>query len=555
MMRIGTRLAGISLLSLLACSLAVALPVVKPIPPIDTSGGKVAGLVLSSGVKAWLGVPFAQPPTGQLRWQPPRPMQWQGVWNADRKMPQCPQVLRAHDINHYYGEEASSEDCLYVNVWSPPTATASSKLPVIVYVYGGGFTIGSAGIATYGGESIAKRGAVFVNFNYRVGILGFLAHPELSKEQGGHSGNYGLLDQTLALRWIHDNIAKFGGDPSRVLVLGQSAGAASVTDQLLSPLAKGLFSRAVMSSGCNWTANVPTLADGERNGLEIQKYLGAANLAELRNISADHFVAAQLEGQIGVTVTRGVRAGPVVDGLFFPRAPREIVESGSMNAMPIIASFNRDESVGPLMAAQSADEYRGIARRMYGDDADAFIALYPAGRADGIRDLGGRVAREGGLENSARTCAQLQVRYNHSKAWIDLFSQPPSFAPGVHIADYDVATTGAYHTADIPFWFGNIDAFNMLRTTRAWKPADYALSAMMMDSLIAFAATGDPSTKAVSWPAWSADREVKLEWGGASPATVVPINVAGIEWLRTHPAKRVDAGVVPGGRIGNGPRD
>lgn len=551
----GNRLMASIACVLLSMGLAYAMPVVKPIAPIATTGGTVAGLVLPSGVNAWFGVPYAQPPTGALRWQPPQPMQWKGVWNADRKMPQCPQVMRAHDINHYYGEEASSEDCLYINVWAPPTATAGSKLPVIVYVYGGGFTIGSAGIATYGGESIAQRGAVFVNFNYRVGILGFLAHPELSKEQGGHSGNYGLLDQTLALRWIHDNIAKFGGDPSRVLVMGQSAGAASVTDQLLSPLAKGLFSRAVMSSGCNWTASVPTLAEGERNGLEIQKYLGASSLADLRNISADRFVAAQLEGQIGVTVTRGVRAGPVVDGLFFPRAPREIVESGSMNDMPIIASFNRDESVGPLMSAQSADEYRGIARRMYGADADAFLALYPAGPADALRDLGGRVAREGGLESSARTCAQLQTRYNHSRAWIDLFSQPPSFAPGVHIADYDVATTGAYHTADIPFWFGNIDAFNMLRTTRAWKPADHALSAMMMDSLIAFAATGDPSTKTVSWPAWSPDREVKLEWGGASAAAVVPINVAGIEWLKTHPAKRVDAAAASSGRIGNGPRD
>src|SRR5579884_3297835 len=155
--------------------IARALPVEKSLPPVATTGGKVVGLVLPSGVKAWLGVPFALPPTDARRWQPPQPMRWSGVWNADRKMPECPQVLRGHDINHYYGEEATSEDCLYLNIWAPSRSHATSRLPVIVYIYGGGFTIGSAGIPTYGGEIIAQRGAVFVNFNYRVGILGFLA--------------------------------------------------------------------------------------------------------------------------------------------------------------------------------------------------------------------------------------------------------------------------------------------------------------------------------------------------------------------------------------------
>lgn len=388
-MRFATRLISVCLLSLGGIGIGRALPVETPLPPVATSSGSVAGLILPSGVKAWFGVPFAQPPTGLLRWQPPQPIHWKGVWNADRKMPECPQVLRAHDINHYYGEEAASEDCLYVNVWAPAKSSAGSRLPVIVYVYGGGFTIGSAGIATYGGEAIAQRGAVFVNFNYRVGVLGFLAHPELSKEQSGHSGNYGLLDQSLALRWIHDNIARFGGDPSRILVMGQSAGAGSVTLQLASPLSRGLFSRAVMSSGCNWTSSVPTLAEGERNGLEIQRYLGAASLAELRAVPADRFIAAQLESQIGVTVVKGVRAGPVIDGYFIARAPREVVENGTMGDVPIIASFNRDESASPLMNALSVDEYRGIARRLYGPDADAFLALYPASSASEIRTLGG----------------------------------------------------------------------------------------------------------------------------------------------------------------------
>ena len=532
-----------------------ALPVQTPLTPVATTGGTVVGLELGSGVKAWLGVPFAEPPTGNLRWREPRPMHWQGVWNADRKMAECPQVMRAHDINHYYGEEPMSEDCLYLNVWAPRDSTPGSKLPVIVYLYGGGFTIGSAGIATYGGEAVAKRGAVFVNFNYRVGILGFLAHPELTKEQGGHSGNYGLLDQTLALRWIKENIEKFGGDPSRILVMGQSAGAGSVSQQLMSPMAKGLFQRAVMSSGCNWGAVPTSLADGEKNGLVIQQYLGAADLAALRNLPADKFVAAQLEGQIGVTVTRGVRASPVVDGYFMPKPPREIIESGQMNAMPIIASFNHDESISPLMNAKSAEEYRALAEKLYGAAAPEFLKLYAPGKDTNFRELGGRVAREGGLESNARNCADMNARYNKQKSWIALFSQPPSFAPGVHIADYDVATTGAYHTADIPFWFGTIDAFNMLRTTRVWKPADYQLSNMMMDTLIAFAATGDPSTKEVSWPAWTAQKQVKLEFGGVEAAQVIPIATKRIDWLAAHAAQRFDAAPGTGGRVGNSPRD
>ncbi len=513
-----------------------ALPVERALPTVTTSGGKVVGLQLSPNVKAWLGIPYATPPTGARRWQPPQPMSWRGVWNADRKMPECVQVLRAHDINHYYGEEASSEDCLYLNIWAPSRSEPGSHLPVIVYLYGGGFTIGSAGIPTYGGDVMAQRGVVFVNLNYRVGIIGFLAHPELTQEQGGHSGNYGLLDQVLALRWIHENIARFGGDPQRILVIGQSAGAGSVALHLFSPLSKGLFSRAMMSSGCNFPPNPPSLADGERNGTAIQRYLGATNLAQLRNIPADRLVAAQLESQIGVTVTKGVRAGPVVDGYFLPRA----VQAQDLQDMPLIASFNKEESASPFVNAQSIDEFRGIARRIYGADADAFLALYPVTDAAQLRATGIRIAREGSLEGNARACAQLQGRASRSKTYISLFSQPPSFTPGVHIADYDVATTGAYHTADIPFWFGTLDAFNLQRHTRDWAAADYRLSGMMMDALVAFAARGDPSTPAVPWPAWAPSREVKLEWGGPSPGQVVPIEVSRIEWLRAHPAYRYD---------------
>ena len=220
----------------------IALAMV-PIPgdPVVTTGGKVAGTLLPSGVKAYLGVRFAAPPTQDLRWRAPQPVTWDGIWVADRKGAECIQVLRPHDINHYFGEEPSGEDCLYLNIWAPADANPRSKLPVIVFIYGGGGTIGSAGMAVYGGESVAREGAIFVNLNYRVGALGFMAHPELTREQGGHSGNYGYLDQNAALRWVHDNIEAFGGDPAQVIITGQSFGAGSVAAHLFSPLSKGLF--------------------------------------------------------------------------------------------------------------------------------------------------------------------------------------------------------------------------------------------------------------------------------------------------------------------------
>ena len=548
-------LALIGALSIGSVAAVQALPVQKPIPPVQTSSGAVAGMILASGVKAWFGVPYAQAPTGALRWQPPQPIHWQGVWNADRRMPECMQVLRPHNINHYFGEEATSEDCLFLNIWAPAAAGARAKRPVIVFLYGGGGTIGSSGMASYGGEGIAQQGAVFVNLNYRVGVLGFLSHPELTKEQGGHSGNYAYLDQNAALRWVHDNIASFGGDPARVVIMGQSAGASSVAQQLFSPLSKGLFSGAVMSSGCSWGAPVTSLADGERNGVGIQKRLGASNLADMRDIPADRIIAAQIESQVGVSVTSGVRAGPVIDGYFAPKQPLEILQAHEVNDVPIIASFNKDEAVNALMNAESVDEYRGIARRQYGADADAFLALYPVGSSADIRTVAGRVAREAGLETAARNCAQLQARYNHSRAYIDMFSKRHSYAPGVRIADQDLATIGAYHTADIPFWFGTLDAFNLLRPTRAWTQADRELSSTMMASLIAFAATGDPSTPGAKWPAWTSDNEVKLEFGGASPAEVVKLDTAGLDWLKAHVPQRVDAAPGTGGRVGDGPRD
>jgi para-nitrobenzyl esterase len=519
-------------------------------PPtlVRTDSGLVAGRVLESGVRAWLGIPFAQPPVGDLRWREARPISWQGVYNADRKMPACIQVLRPHNINHYFGEEATGEDCLYLNIWAPPDATPESRLPVIVFIYGGGNTIGSSGMANYDGEQVARRGAVYVNFNYRLGILGFMAHPELTREQGGHSGNYGYLDQNAALRWIQRNIAAFGGDPAQVIVTGQSAGAGAVAQHIFSPRSRGLFRGAVMFSACNYTSSNMPLADAEAIGLEIQRQLGAASLAELRQIPADRILAIQSEFQVGRTVA-GVRTGGVIDGYFMTGRKADILAAGEAADVPIIASFTHDEANIPLKAARTVAEYKAIAAQLFGDAAEEFLSLYPVTTDAEIRAVAQEAANDaGGLFNS-RTCASLQARYHRSPAYITVFSRRHPYTPGVPIADQDPATAGAYHTSEVPYYFGTQDAYNLLRRTRDWTPWDRELSQKLTAALVAFARTGDPSTGDVRWPAWSPDDERYISFGDR--ITIETVHRARLEFMARHrPAPQP-----PGSGPGRLPRD
>jgi para-nitrobenzyl esterase len=501
--------------------------------PITTNSGQVSGTLLPSGVRAYLGVPFAQPPTQSLRWRPPEPIHWDGVWTADKKGPECIQVLRPHNINHYFGEEATSEDCLYMNMWAPPKATPQSALPVVVFIYGGGFTIGSSGMANYDGEALAQHGAVFVNFNYRVGMLGFMAHPELSAEQGGHSGNYGFLDQNAALKWVHENIAQFGGDPSKVVIMGQSAGAFSVAAQLFSPLSRGLFRGAVMSSACTYAVSGAPLEQAEQIGLDVQRRLGAANLDEMRLVPADKILAVQAEGQVGAHVA-GVRTVTDIDGYFMPTTKLAQLQAHAMNDVPIIVGSNREDLDAASLVARpkTLQEYREMASTLFGGDAPAFLARFPVATDAELRQVALRAARDLGLVADNRQCAELQTKYNHSPTYVDLFTRVQPYAPNVKIADVDPATAGAYHTADIPYWFGNLDKYNMFRHTRDWSTWDRTLSDRMMQSLIAFAETGNPSTDAFAWPAWAPAKEQMVDFGDT--IRVVPMDVTDMDWLAAH---------------------
>lgn len=506
----------------------------QPIPsdPVETSSGRVAGTALASGVRAYLGVPFAAPPTGDLRWAPPKPSHWTGIFNADRKGPACIQVLRPHDINHYFGEEATGEDCLTLNLWT--NAKAGEKRPVVVFIYGGGFTIGSSGMANYDGEAMANAGAVFVNFNYRVGALGFLAHPELTKEQGGASGNYGLMDQTLALQWVRDNIAKFGGDPDKVVIMGQSAGAGSVAAQVLAPAARGLFRAAVMSSGCNLRGAKPTLADAEKIGLAFQEKLGAKSLSEMRAMAADRILAMQSESQLGLSVS-GVRInGPIIDGRFLPQQAADAVAAGNFAKVPMVASFNEDDMAfgfEAITGAKTVADYQAGAQKLFGADAAAFLKLYPAKTDADVRSAARRAAQDANLAASARACA-VDTAAQGVPVFIDEYARRHPYIPGVKLADQDTATVGAYHTADIPYWFGTQDAYNSIRPTRNWTEWDRTLSKQMMEALMALANTGSPDTPAMPWKPWSAKNDTLL-WFGDKVETV-KLNVAGQTWLAAH---------------------
>ena len=509
-----------------------------PVPgdPVSIESGLVAGKILPPGVKAYLGIPFAAPPLRELRWREPQPVKaWKGVYNADRKMPECIQVLRPHNINHYFGEEASSEDCLYLNVWAPASAKMGSNLPVIVFIYGGGSTIGSSGMALYSGETVAGRGAVFVNFNYRLGALGFMAHPALTAESAHHqSGNYAYLDQIAALQWIQRNVARFGGDPRKVIISGQSAGAGSVSLLQASPLAKGLFRGVVAMSGGAWGNNGQSTRheDAEATGLKVQEALKARSIDDLKQIPADRILALQEEFQVGARGGSIRVGGANIDGNFLPKAPVDLLAEHLQNDVPAIVGFTHDESSNELRTAKNLDEYKAAAKKLYGDAAEEFLKLYPASTDAEAREMGRTAAREGLVERGARNWALQQAGNGKAPVYLFMYSRVHPYIPGVLIADQDTATVGAYHTSDVPYWFGTQDALNIIHSTRKWTTYDRELSRKMTAALIAFANTGDPGTAAVPWPRWTAQNERLVEFGDS--IRVLPMSTPRLEFMRLH---------------------
>lgn len=494
-----------ALVTLLLAGAAAAQVVQQPAgEPVRTTAGLVAGKRLESGVRGWFGVPFAAPPVRELRWRDPQPvMPWAGVWNADRFAPQCMQPLRASDINHYFGEEPTSENCLYLNIWAPPAPPpAGTPYPVVVWIYGGGFTIGSASMANYAGEALARQGVVYVAIAYRVGPFGFFSHPALSAEAGAPSGNQGLKDQIAALRWVRDNIAGFGGDPANVTIAGQSAGSMSVSLLQLSPAARGLFHRAVGMSGSAlgdlFEPVAPATAEAE--GLRVQGVMQAAALADMRAMAPDRVLAL---------ATR--QGSPfVIDGTTVAGRPADVVAAGGLADVPVMLGFTRDESFRSLGPIKSVEDYRSAVRRAFPHTADAVLAAWPATDLGQARRAARDIERDATLGRQMHAWARAQSGPGRAPVFAWLFSRVQPYRPGVTFADHDPATVGAYHTVDVPYWLGTLDSLNRFRITRDWTPADRALSARMTGHLAAFARTGDPGG---GWPAFDPEAPRVLQFG------------------------------------------
>ncbi len=530
----------------LACCTALAwmtgvaqAGVMNPISgdPITIESGKLAGTMLDNGVKAYYGVPFAAPPVRELRWHAPMPVRpWKGVYNADTKQANCYIPLRATTLNHYFGELKSSEDCLYTNIWLPPAAKVGAKLPVVVWIPGGGFQEGSVNFDIYSGQEIAKKGVIFMGIPYRVNIFGFLAHPELSKESGHNaSGNYGLMDQIAGLQWIKRNIAAFGGDPDNVTVVGQSAGALALDDLQSSPLAKGLYAKLVGLSGSYHGVAAPrqeTLAQTEASGVALQKAMKSKDIAEMRTIPADQVT--------NIAATAKVRfSGPTFDGYLLPESPEKVYAAGKQSDVPmLLASVGNDVgSKNAVTSATNLADYKKGAADVYGADADKFLKLFPASTDAEAARQAREAARITGFGIVSRDWAKAQTATAKSPVWLVQYNHPHPYPPGVVITDMDVKTAGAYHNSDLPFWFGTLDSLNIFRHTRAWTAYDTKLSNQMQDVLVAFAKTGNPATAEVKIPRYDPRHEQRLVFGdnGSSAETLKP---AVLDFMEAHPARR-----------------
>jgi para-nitrobenzyl esterase len=514
--------------------------------PIKTDAGLVSGSLSADGLKTYFGIPFAAPPIRENRWRAPQPVRpWDGVLTANRKPAQCVQGLRSPTINHYFGDELSGEDCLYLNLWAPATAKTGDRLPVLVWIYGGAFNTGSASSPIYAGSALAKKGVIYVAPNYRLGIMGFLAHPEMTKESGhGASGNWGFLDQVAALQWVKKNIAAFGGDPAKVTLIGQSAGSMSINNLQASPLAKGLFKRIVGMSGATFRSGVAaqtTLASAETQGVKLQEALKVQSLAEMRGFSSDKVMTAAQAG--------AVRGGQIVDGYFLPDTVDNIFKSGAQSDAAVLTGSTAKDigTTVPIRAARTLDEYKALATQMYGDKAAELLALYPAASdAEAMRQAE-EIGRNSGFALGARTWAREQARTGKEPSYLFMVSRVQPFTPGVTFSDFTPATAGAYHMGDVPYFLGTYEAFNLFRTTRNWTTWDHELSGAMQDVVIAFARTGSPSTRAAQFKRYAPDDETRVDFGDT--ITIEKLNTKGMDFLEKTPAA---GGTGRGGRGGRG---
>jgi para-nitrobenzyl esterase len=495
---------------------ACGAPVTTGPPRAEVNGEILQGMVFGDAPSevVFKGIPFAAPPIGESRWKPPAPIQPRpGVVSATEYGPACIQsngnIVFQRDIAAVFGTDpdlvpelwTTSEDCLYLNVWTDNWGGDELR-PVMVWIYGGNNMDGTAAESPYDGGNLARKGAVVVTFNYRVNVFGFLAHPDLTAEsEQASSGNYALLDQMAALQWVQRNIATFGGDPGRVTIFGESAGATNVAYLLASPLAKGLFHRAVVQSGGYTVSEFRTLKDGEQTGEGLAEALGVDDsedvLAAMRSLGADQIHSTALE-----TIPLGVNF-PVVDGWVLPDAPARIFEAGHHNDVPLVIGVTADEwtTLRGYFPDVTVDRMRLLLGSMYGGLAPEALELYPATTDDEAFVAADRALTDWWFVCPSKFIADRMDRVS-SPAYFYVFTRRLSAPGGEEL--------GAYHAAELPYVFDNLD-------DEPWVPRleyDQELADMMSTYWVQFATSGNPNVEGFpGWPRYTVESEDYLELG------------------------------------------
>lgn len=481
--------------------------------PVKVESGLIAGEVVAGGIRAYRGIPYAAPPLGEWRWKPPRAAEpWTGVRQCRQYGPACLQP----DMSRLTGMtfKNSSEDCLYLNVWTPDRKR-SDKLPVMVWIHGGGFTIDSAANPYYNGQYLAGKGSVVVSFDYRLGPFGFFAHPLLSRESEHRvSGNYGLLDQIAALKWVRANISAFGGDPGRVTIFGESAGGRSVALLMVSPLAQGLLQRAIMESRTafipfynlknSWYGRPPMEALGERVAEKLGCLQSADPLACLRARTAEQVLSA-CDATIPGAALQGRKGNlfePVVDGWILPDDPSELFDSGKQARVPLIAGSNRNEGTMFLPHGKPASVIasRYVIRAAFPESSKEILSLYPTGTAEEARCAMDEVMGDSGSTCPMRNTVR-DMQRSGARAWLYYFTRVPPGKAGEKL--------GAFHGSEIRYVFNSVE-----HGRYPVEPEDIKLQDAMSGYWVRFAATGDPNGPGLpKWPTYDRDAENYLEFG------------------------------------------
>ncbi|HKP80527.1 MAG TPA: carboxylesterase family protein [Pyrinomonadaceae bacterium] len=467
---------------------------------VRTANGVVEGRgVQPSGIRIFRGIPFAQPPTGDLRWREPQPLQnWKGVRQAVDFGPRCMQARIFDDMR--FRSNGMSEDCLYLNVWTPAKSNRE-RLPVLVYFYGGGFVTGDSSEPRYDGESMATKGIVVVTVNYRLGVFGFLAHPELTRETSYKaSGNYGLLDQTAALRWVQKDIASFGGDPKRVTIGGESAGSVSVSAQMVSPMSKDLIAGAIGESGAiTGTLSAVVLAKGEEAGSKFAASLGAQSIAAMRAMPAEQILDPASKGGWA-----SIARFPIVrDGYFFPANPAELYGGGRQAHVPLLAGWNSEETGWQALFGRdepTPENYRKVLEKLYGAHADEALKLYPGSTREEVIQSATDMAGDRFIAYSTWNW----IRYHTGEAPIYryLYTRPRPAPRGQNTP----AARGAAHSVEIEYALGNLA---LMSDVYPWTDDDYRVSVTMQNYFANFIKKGDPNGAGL--PKWPIGRVMRLD--------------------------------------------